>query len=106
MQCGRCGSTSVITEVRGPHTGLFCNNCGKFIKWLSAKEVKQIDMGVGLGRTVKKNSYNRDIGSESSRRGGVRLIGTVTECCGYDLGYMCGRASYCPVCGREIMERL
>lgn len=36
--CRKCGSTSLHTEVKGNNTGLYCDDCGAWIKWLSKDE--------------------------------------------------------------------
>lgn len=37
-KCIKCGSTDTIVKSNGPHKGLYCANCGKWLKWLSKKE--------------------------------------------------------------------
>lgn len=32
--CKHCGCTEYHMEEHGPHTGAYCNNCGRFIKWV------------------------------------------------------------------------
>lgn len=36
--CQRCGCTEYNTVVKGVHTGAYCAQCGKWIKWLAQKE--------------------------------------------------------------------
>ena len=33
--CNRCGCTEYTTAVKGIHTGAYCKQCGKWIKWLA-----------------------------------------------------------------------
>ena len=40
--CEKCGSIDVFTEKHGPHIGLYCKDCGEWIKWLSKKEVQLV----------------------------------------------------------------
>lgn len=40
--CEKCGSVDVFTDKVGPHTGLFCGDCGAWIKWLSGKELRLV----------------------------------------------------------------
>lgn len=35
-----CGSTKFVTEKKGCQIGLYCEECGKWIKWLSKKDAK------------------------------------------------------------------
>lgn len=41
--CVKCGSKDFHLEVKGNNTGLYCNNCGKWIKWLSKDEVRAFE---------------------------------------------------------------
>ena len=38
--CKKCGSVSLHTEVKGNNTGLYCNDCGAWVKWLSKDELR------------------------------------------------------------------
>ena len=38
--CRKCGSTSLYTENKGNNTGLYCNDCGAWIKWLGKDELR------------------------------------------------------------------
>lgn len=46
-RCERCNSTDVFIKYNGPHCGLYCGDCGKWIKWLNQDEerlaLRQID---------------------------------------------------------------
>lgn len=41
--CKKCGSTTLHTEVKGNNTGLYCNDCGSWIKWLSKDELRAFE---------------------------------------------------------------
>lgn len=38
--CKKCGSTDLYTDQNGNNTGLYCSDCGAWIKWLSKKELR------------------------------------------------------------------
>lgn len=38
--CKKCGSTSFHTEVKGNNTGLYCDGCGAWVKWLGKDELR------------------------------------------------------------------
>lgn len=38
--CRKCGSTSLYTENKGNNTGLYCSDCGAWIKWLGKDELR------------------------------------------------------------------
>lgn len=41
--CKKCGSVSLHTEVRGNNTGLYCDDCGAFQKWLGKDELRAFE---------------------------------------------------------------
>lgn len=41
--CKKCGSVSLHTEVKGSNTGLYCDDCGAWIKWLSKDELRAFE---------------------------------------------------------------
>lgn len=38
--CKKCGSIFLHTEVKGNNTGLYCDDCGTWVKWLSKNELR------------------------------------------------------------------
>ena len=38
--CRKCGSTSLYTENKGNNIGLYCSDCGAWIKWLGKDELR------------------------------------------------------------------
>lgn len=51
--CKKCGSISLHTEIKGNNTGLYCNDCGSYIKWLSKDELRAFEHS--------KNEENKDV---------------------------------------------
>ena len=54
--CKKCGSTSLHTEVKGNNTGLYCDDCGAFQKWLGKDELRAFEYANksrGLRATAK-----------------------------------------------------
>lgn len=41
--CKKCGSISLHTEVKENNTGLYCDECGSWIKWLSKEELRAFE---------------------------------------------------------------
>ena len=41
--CKKCGSISLHTEVKGSNTGLYCDDCGAWVKWLGKDELKAFE---------------------------------------------------------------
>ena len=38
--CPKCESEDVFVELRGTHTGLYCGDCGRWIKFLTRAEIR------------------------------------------------------------------
>lgn len=54
--CKKCGSVSLHTEVKGNNTGLYCDDCGAWIKWLGKDELRTFEhanKSRGLRATAK-----------------------------------------------------
>lgn len=41
--CRKCGSTSLHTEVKGNNTGLYCDDCGAWQRWLGKNELRAFE---------------------------------------------------------------
>lgn len=41
--CKKCGSIMLHTEVKGNNTGLYCDDCGAWIKWLGKDELRAFE---------------------------------------------------------------
>ena len=53
--CRKCGSTSLHTEIKGSNTGLYCDDCGAWVKWLSKDELRAFE------HSKKENKNQGDI---------------------------------------------
>ena len=54
--CKKCGSISLHTEIKGNNTGLYCDDCGAWIKWLGKDELRAFEhanKSRGLRATAK-----------------------------------------------------
>lgn len=54
--CKKCGSISLHTELKGNNTGLYCDDCGAWIKWLGKDELRAFEhanKSRGLRATAK-----------------------------------------------------
>lgn len=43
VTCNKCGIVKGFIEEKGNQTGLYCNKCGKWIKWLTKDEKRLFD---------------------------------------------------------------
>ena len=41
--CRKCGSTSLHTEVKGNNTGLYCDDCETWQRWLGKNELRAFE---------------------------------------------------------------
>lgn len=41
--CKKCGSTSLYTENNGNNIGLYCSDCGAWVKWLGKDELRAFE---------------------------------------------------------------
>lgn len=57
--CKKCGSVNLRMEYRGSQIGLYCNDCNSYIKWVSKKELAQVQNEIE--KNVKElNSFKDD----------------------------------------------
>ncbi len=56
-QCKKCGSVNLRLENKGTATGLYCNSCNSWIKWVSKKELTQVQNEIEKNI---KNTYEDD----------------------------------------------
>jgi len=52
--CKKCGSVSLHTEVKGNNTGLYCDDCGTWQKWLSKDELRAFNHA----QSIKEINHN------------------------------------------------
>lgn len=41
--CKKCGSIALHTEAKGNNTGLYCDDCGVWVKWLGKDELRAFE---------------------------------------------------------------
>lgn len=59
LRCKYCGSLNLETEKKGTQTGLYCCDCGKWLKWATKEEIRLINHNDEY--IVKKNPTLIDI---------------------------------------------
>lgn len=57
--CKKCGSVNLRLENKGTATGLYCNDCNSWIKWISKKELTQVQNEIEKN-TKELNSFKDD----------------------------------------------
>lgn len=59
--CKKCGSTSLHTEVKGNNTGLYCDDCGAWVKWLGKDELRAFEHAQNESKREYINKGNEDL---------------------------------------------
>lgn len=63
--CEKCGSMDVFIDDRGTQKALMCGDCGKWIKWISKKEIplveRFIDSNKDINGIVEINKFKYDL---------------------------------------------
>lgn len=68
LVCNKCGSTDVFVKAKnGNQTGLYCNDCGAWIKWLSKDEKSLIERRQAVKRECKGEKVPAQFNKEDLR---------------------------------------
>lgn len=60
ITCNKCGIVNGFIEKKGIQTGLYCDKCGRWIKWLSRDEVRLFEQnGIQTFNANIRAEYNR-----------------------------------------------
>ena len=111
--CGKCGSGYSHAEKRGPHVGLYCDDCGSWVRWLSKAEIKNYK--VIEPEKIRLDSKEVDSNKRSNkmslkdyciRSGNITdMVNGVLVCCDFSCGNAQGIVNFCPVCGKFVVEK-
>ena len=55
--CKKCGSTSLYTKESGNNIGLYCSNCGAWIKWIGKDELRAFEHSKEEKQTMNDGIY-------------------------------------------------
>lgn len=58
--CKKCGSISLHTEEKGNNVGLYCDDCGAWIKWLSKDELRAFNHAKEMETKIENNIVVND----------------------------------------------
>ena len=50
FKCQKCNSKDVFTQTSDNHVGLYCGDCGKWIKWLNKDEQRLVERQIAIMR--------------------------------------------------------
>lgn len=65
--CKKCGSISLHTEVKGNSTGLYCDDCGAFQKWLGKDELRAFKYAKQTEKQIEKKTYTNSYGFQDNK---------------------------------------
>ena len=63
--CKKCGSIKLYTEQKGNQTGLYCGDCGAWIKWLGKDELRAFEYNMRESTKEEQENVNKYIKSIS-----------------------------------------
>ena len=63
--CKKCGSVALHTETKGNNTGLYCDDCGAFQKWLGKDELRAFEYSMRKATKEENESVDKYIQSIS-----------------------------------------
>lgn len=67
--CKKCGSVPLHTEVKGNNTGLYCDDCGAWIKWLGKDELRAFEHSMREATKEERESVHKYVESISKPTG-------------------------------------
>ena len=82
--CKKCGSISLHTEVKGNNTGLYCDDCGAWLKWLGKDELRAFEHSMREATSEERENVDKYIAS-ISKPTGVSFYDTETTYRQYEL---------------------
>lgn len=65
--CKKCGSISLHTEVKGNNTGLYCDDCGAWIKWLGKDELRAFEYAKQTEKQIENKTYTNSYGFQDNK---------------------------------------
>lgn len=65
--CEKCGSISLHTEVKGNNIGLYCDDCGAWIKWLGKDELRAFEYAKQTEKQIEKKRYTNSYGFQDNK---------------------------------------
>lgn len=105
-KCRKCNSTNVEVKIVGKRTGVYCLDCGAWIRWMSFKEMQK------FYRVFKGTKESGNKAYKVSRKMGSQTIVKCSNCKTqlYHSGaeppkgqFNLINAVYCPKCGMEFI---
>lgn len=77
FKCKKCNSEDIFISKSGNNTGIYCENCGKWITWLNKDEVRIIERQIANRRKDDINLQKAEI--ESLKQKNSEAIKAIKE---------------------------
>lgn len=55
ISCKKCGSVDLFIKENGSQVGLYCSDCGAWIKWLGKDERRLIELQIQRNKAVPED---------------------------------------------------
>lgn len=66
--CKKCGSLDVYIKEKGTQTGLYCGDCGTWLKWLGTEEKRLVERYVYSRNNLSKPEHNSNYSFEIAKQ--------------------------------------
>lgn len=71
--CKECGSIDVFLRKHGPHLGLYCGDCGAWIKWINKSEKQLVERFIKENKIQKNESEEIRMAKVTAKRTGTKV---------------------------------
>lgn len=78
FDCPKCDSKNTFIKKNGNQTGLYCGDCGKWIKWLSKNEIVAFEHEKATERESKENNF-QEINPDEIQCSGCGFLGDMNR---------------------------
>ena len=92
QQCPKCNSTHFELRQSGPHHGLYCRDCGKFIRWVKESERPKLEEAIA----------EKDMTTEPCWACDQDYVIPTGYGDGGITAWQMLEGNYCPECGRKL----
>jgi len=91
--CKKCGSLDLHTEVKGSNTGLYCSDCGAWIKWLGKDEIRAFEYAKSSEKETTQNT------NDNRKEIQCAACGRLSDESKWFNSTVHNKLKICPICG-------
>ena len=106
FKCKNNCNGEVFIKPKSNHLGLYCSNCGAWIKWLTQKEANDIYEYMQQNQRNEGRAFKKvkKVGKANMMRCSVCRCQLYNSACPAPVGqFNLVGAKFCPQCGREFI---